>query len=74
MDKLAAELPEDERARYFELIQYPVDACANLTEMYIAAARNAADARVGNPQANAEADEVRAMFAKGCGAERRVQP
>jgi hypothetical protein len=64
VDKLATELPEDERASYFELIQYPVDACANLTQMYIAAARNAADARLGNPQANVEADEVRAMFAK----------
>jgi hypothetical protein len=64
VDMLAAELPEDERASYFELIQYPVDACANLTEMYIAAARNAADAKVGNPQANVEADEVRALFQK----------
>ena len=35
VDKLATELPENERASYFELIQYPVDACANLTEMYI---------------------------------------
>jgi hypothetical protein len=64
VDKLAAKLPESERASYFELIQYPVDACANLTEMYIAAARNAADARVGNPRANLEADAVRAMFAQ----------
>ena len=56
MDKLATALPEEERASYFELIQYPVDACANLTEMYIAAARNAADAKVGNPRANAEAE------------------
>ena len=64
VDKLATELPEDERASYFELIQYPVDACANLTEMYIAAARNAADARVGNPRANIEADAVRVMFAR----------
>ena len=47
VDKLAAELPENERASYFELIQYPVDACANLTEMYIAAGHNAADARWG---------------------------
>jgi hypothetical protein len=64
VDKLAAELPEDERASYFELIQYPVDACANLTGMYIAAARNAADAKVGNPQANVEADAVRALIAR----------
>ena len=32
--------------------------------MYIAAGRNAADARMANPRANAEADEVRALFAK----------
>ncbi|MGB8030419.1 MAG: glycosyl hydrolase 115 family protein [Terracidiphilus sp.] len=52
VDKLAAVLPQDERTSYFELIQYPVDACANLTEMYIGAARNAADAKAGNPPAN----------------------
>jgi hypothetical protein len=60
--KLATELPENERASYFELIKYPVDACANLTEMYIAAARNAAEARLGDPQANVDADEVRKLF------------
>ncbi len=64
VDMLGAKLPDDERASYFELIQYPVDACANLTEMYIAAARNAADAKVGNPQANAEAEKVWALFQK----------
>jgi len=64
VDKLAGELPDGERAPYFELVQYPVDACANLTEMYIAAARNAADAKAGNPRANAEADEVRTLFAR----------
>jgi hypothetical protein len=63
-DKLATELPEDERASFFELIQYPVDACANLTEMYIEAARNAADVQSGNPQANVEADQVRSLFLK----------
>ncbi len=64
VDKLATELPENERASYFELIQYPVDACANLTEMYITAGRNALDARLGNPKANDEAAEVQRMFAR----------
>jgi hypothetical protein len=32
--------------------------------MYITAARNAADAQAGNPRANQEADEVRALFAR----------
>jgi hypothetical protein len=63
-DKLATELPENERASYFELIQYPVDACSNLTEMYITAGRNALDARLGNPKANDEAIAVQRMFVR----------
>lgn len=64
VDKLATELPENERASYFELIQYPVDACANLTEMYVMAGHNAMDARLGNPKANDEAAAVQRMFAR----------
>jgi len=64
VDKLATQLPENERASYFELIQYPVDACANLTEMYVMAARNAADAHMGNVKANDEATAVQEMFAR----------
>jgi len=64
VDKLANELPQDERASYFELAQYPVDACANLTELYIAAGRNALFAREGRVSANDYADQARALFAK----------
>ena len=64
VDKLADELPADERASYFELVQYPVDACANLTAMYIAAGRNTLYARQGRVSANAYAAEVRRLFAK----------
>ena len=64
VDKLAGELPQDERASYFELVQYPVDACANLTELYIAAARNALFAREGRVSANDYAAQARALFAK----------
>ncbi len=64
VDKLAGELPEDERASYFELVQYPVDACANLTEMYIAAGRNHLYADQGRASANQYAEETRARFAK----------
>jgi hypothetical protein len=64
VDKLADELPEDERASFFELVQYPVDACANLTELYIAAGRNAQFARQGRASANRYADEARTLFAK----------
>jgi hypothetical protein len=64
VDTLATELPQNERASFFELIQYPVDACANLTEMYIAAGRNALYSRQGRVSANAYASETRALFAK----------
>jgi hypothetical protein len=64
VDALAAELPAEERASFFELVQYPVDASANLTEMYIAAGRNALFARQGRASANANAAETRALFAK----------
>jgi hypothetical protein len=64
VDKLATELPEDERASFFELVQYPVDASATVTEMYIAAGRNSLDARLGHAQANDDAAETRRLFAK----------
>ena len=64
VDKLAAQLPEDERASFFELVQYPVDASATVTEMYIAAGRNALDARLGRAQANDDAAEARRLFAR----------
>jgi len=64
VDKLAAKLPEDQRASFFELVQYPVDASATVTEMYIAAGRNAVDARLGHAQANDDAAETRRLFAK----------
>lgn len=64
VNKLATELPADERASYFELVQYPVDACANVTEMYIAAGHNALYAHQGRASANYYADLTRKLFAR----------
>jgi hypothetical protein len=64
VDKLATELPADERASFFELVQYPADASATVAEMYIAAGRNALHARLGHAIANQYADETRTLFAK----------
>jgi Glycosyl hydrolase family 115/Gylcosyl hydrolase family 115 C-terminal domain/Viral BACON domain len=64
VDKLATELPEEERPSFFELVQYPVDACANLTELYIAAGRNALYARQGRASANSYATLTRTLFAR----------
>ncbi len=64
VDKLAAKLSENQRASFFELIQYPVDACANLAKMYIAAGRNTLAARQGRADTAIFAQETRELFAK----------
>ena len=74
VDKLATELPEEERASFFELVQYPVDACANLTEMYIAAGRNALYARQGRASANSYAALSPGAVRQRRRAHRRIQP
>ena len=61
-ERVNALLPEDERASFFELVLYPVEACANLGEMYISAGRNRLYAKQGRASANAWADETRRLF------------
>lgn len=51
-DRIAALLPANERASFFELVQYPVAACANLGQMYIAAGRNHLYAQQGRASTN----------------------
>ncbi len=63
-EKLNAELPQDQRDAFYELVLHPVEACANLNQMYIAAARNHFFAEQGRASANAEADRVRELFRK----------
>lgn len=58
------ELPEDKKASYFQLVQFPVQACANLMEMYIAAGKNKYYADRGFPIANFFADKVKESFLK----------
>jgi Glycosyl hydrolase family 115/Gylcosyl hydrolase family 115 C-terminal domain len=57
-------LPLDQRAAYFELALHPAEACANLTELYIAAGRNMLYAAQGRVSANAEAQRVRTLYAR----------
>ncbi len=62
-DKLATEIPQDQQASFFELVKYPVDASGNVALMYIDAARNAFNARMGNMNANDLKTEVERRFA-----------
>lgn len=63
-EAISKKLPPDQRASYFELALYPVEACANLAELYISAARNALFAAQGRVSANVQAQKVRALYAR----------
>jgi hypothetical protein len=57
-------LPEDQRASFFELVLYPIEASATVGEMYIAAGRNRLYAQQGRASANHWAAETRRLFAR----------
>jgi hypothetical protein len=63
-EAIEEKLPLDRRAAYFELALHPTLACANLNELYLAAARNRLYAAQGRASANAQAERVRALFAR----------
>lgn len=57
-------LPEEARDAYFQLILFPVQAMANIYEMYYAQAMNHALYQANDPAANYWADKVEACFAR----------
>jgi hypothetical protein len=57
-------LPADERDAFFELVLYPVKACGNLNELYVAAAKNHLYAAQGRASANDYAAQVASLFAQ----------
>ena len=59
---IGARLGSQYKDAYFELVLHPVMAAANLTRMYITAARNRLYARRGRAATNDLADSVRTMF------------
>jgi hypothetical protein len=61
---IRAELRPDQQAAFYELALHTIKACANLNDMYIAAARNALYALQGRASTNAEAARVRELFGK----------
>lgn len=60
--ELAEKLPQQYQDAYFQLIGYPVYACANLYDMYYAQAMNAELAERNDPEANLWADRVEECF------------
>jgi len=55
-------LPKKQRDAYFELVLYPVLACANLNELYVAAAQNRLYAGQHRASANDYAAKVKSLF------------
>ena len=63
-ESISRELPAEARDAYFELVLYPVLACANLNELYVTAALNKLYAAQGRAATNALARRVRDLFDK----------
>ncbi|MEO6217170.1 MAG: glycosyl hydrolase 115 family protein [Sphingomonas sp.] len=61
-DKVNDALTPAQRDAFYQLVLYPVRACANLTLMYVAAGRNARFADQARASTQAEANEVRRRF------------
>ena len=61
-ERLEAQLPEEYRDAYFQLVLYPVKASAVVHELYVAVGRNRLHAARGSVVANADAARAREMF------------
>ncbi|BET67538.1 glycosyl hydrolase 115 family protein [Opitutales bacterium ASA1] len=68
---LFAKLPESHHAAYQQLVLFPIEACANVTEMYVAAGKNDTHALRGTAAANFHADRVRELFERDAELTRR---
>ena len=61
-ERMYQRLPESARDAFFELVLFPTKACAQVNELYIAAARNRLYASQGRASANDYAARVRELF------------
>jgi hypothetical protein len=61
-DSLYKLIPDRLRDAYYQLVLFPVKACANLNELYAAAGRNRLYAEQGRASTNAMAERVRELF------------
>ncbi|WP_201981603.1 glycosyl hydrolase 115 family protein [Hymenobacter rubidus] len=57
-------LPATSHDAFYELVLHPVQACANLNELYYTVALNREAAKTNQPNTNALAEKAQALFAK----------
>jgi Glycosyl hydrolase family 115/Gylcosyl hydrolase family 115 C-terminal domain len=63
-DSVYTLLPADYRNAYYQLVLFPVKACANLNELYVTTAKNRLYAAQGRAATNQLADRARRCFAE----------
>ncbi len=61
-EAIGKRLPSNAQSAYYQLVVHPAKAPGIVTEMYVAAAKNARYARLGDLRANLEAQRVRDLF------------
>ena len=60
--RLYQQIPENARDAFYQLVLFPVDACSNLYEMYLAVAKNKKFAIQNDTEANFQADKVKECY------------
>ncbi|MBN1116519.1 MAG: glycosyl hydrolase 115 family protein [Bacteroidales bacterium] len=60
--KIYGQLPEQQKSAFYQLVLSPIEMCANLNEMYVAAGKNKYYAERGAASANYYADKVKELF------------
>jgi hypothetical protein len=64
VNKVKEKLPEEAHNAFYQLVEYPVVACANLNEMYVAAGKNRLHAMQDRASTNFYADRTKELFFK----------
>jgi hypothetical protein len=70
---MAARLPEEKRAAFFQLVQYPVEASANLNELYATVQQNHLHFDQGRADTSELANRARSLFARDAELARQYQ-
>lgn len=63
-EKLYQQIPADQKDAYYQLVLYPVKACANLNELYLTVGQNRLYAQQGRATTNELAAKARELYAK----------
>ncbi len=63
-EKIYKAIPAEYKDAYYELVMYPVSACANLNELYLALGKNLLYAKEGRAATNEMANKVKELYKK----------